>query len=283
MKKTNKKRKKKRLVPRIIALLLTVFILCAGYARYIEPSLIITHRDTIKTEVFDDPSGIRIALFADTHFSENYTPEDFEKAVKRINKSDPDIVFFLGDLVDDYENYTGDISQVIQQLSYIEAPLGKFAVYGNHDYGGNMEFEYPDIMQQSGFRLLLNEYVVLEDKNIGILGVDDILIGYGDPACASSMRSDLYNIVLCHEPDIVDDMLQYDIDLMLSGHTHGRQIDISLFDELILPPYGKNYIKGLYSFDNTRGTQLFVTSGLGTTKIAARFMTIPEVNILKVK
>lgn len=283
MKNTGKRKKKKKLFPRLIALFLTVFILCVGYAKYIEPYRITTDKETIQTQIFDDPSGITIALFADTHFSENYTPGDFSKAVKRINRADPDIVFFLGDLVDDYENYTGDIEAVINQLSSIEANIGKYAVYGNHDYGGKMEFEYPDIMSRSGFQLLVNQYSTLEDKGIGILGVDDVIIGYGDPSCASSLRSDLYNIVLCHEPDVIDQMLLYDIDLMLSGHTHGRQIDISLFDRFILPPFGQKYVDGLYSFDNTRQTQLFVTSGLGTTKIAARFMTPPEINIIKVK
>ena len=72
----------------------------------------------------------------------------------------------------------------------------------------------------------------------------------------------------------------YDIDMMFAGHTHGRQVDISYFDDHILPAYGKKYIKGLYTFDSHRGTQLYVTGGLGTTKLPLRLGTPPEVNII---
>ncbi len=283
--KTRKKykKKKKRRLPRFITLLIVLVLLTVGYARYIEPHRITTEKELIYTGIIDDSSGIKIALFADTHFSKYYTPEDFQKAVKKINQANPDIVFFLGDLVDDYENYDGDINKIIDELASIKANVGKFAVYGNHDYGGNMEFEYPGIMEAGGFQLLINEYQILEDKKIGILGVDDILIGYGDPYCAAGMRSDLYNIVICHEPDIIDEMLPYDIDMMFSGHTHGRQIGISLFDSYTLPAYGQKYIHRLYEMENARGSKLYVTSGLGTTKLPMRFATPPEVNFITIK
>ncbi|MBR5228228.1 MAG: metallophosphoesterase [Firmicutes bacterium] len=283
MTKRNKKRKKRKPLRKLIALLIILALLVTGYARHIEPHLISKEKQSFYTDYIDDSSGIRIALFADTHFSEHYTPEDFAKAVKKINQSDPDVIFFLGDLVDDYENYTGDIDEVIAQLASLEANIGKYAIYGNHDYGGQMQFEYPDIMEAGGFDLLVNEYVPLGDRNIGILGIDDIIIGYGNPDYAAQLRGDMFNIVLCHEPDLVDEMTQYNMDMMFAGHTHGRQINIKCFDDDILPAYGKNYIKGLYTFDTHRGTQLYVTSGLGTTKLPMRLASPPEIDIIDLK
>ena len=280
MKKRQKNKRKKRLLPHLIALLIIIALLTFGWARYVEPKLLTTEKENFYTYLVDDAAGIRIAIFADTHFSEHYTPDDFSKVVKKINKADPDVVFFLGDLVDDYENYAGDIAEVTDQLASIEANIGKYAVFGNHDYGGNMEFDFPDIMAAGGFTLLVNDYVALSDRNVGILGIDDMLLGYGDPDMASRLDPNMFNIVLCHEPDVVDDMLQYNIDMMFAGHTHGRQVDISYFDDDILPAYGKKYIKGLYTFDSHRGTQLYVTGGLGTTKLPLRLGTPPEVNII---
>jgi predicted MPP superfamily phosphohydrolase len=79
---------------------------------------------------------------------------------------------------------------------------------------------------------------------------------------------------------VIDDVLDYNVDLMISGHTHGRQINVKFFDDYILPPYGKKYISGLYDFDNERGSQLLVNCGIGMTKLPYRFMSPPELTII---
>ncbi|WP_324824472.1 metallophosphoesterase [Sinanaerobacter sp. ZZT-01] len=266
---------------RILVLCIMVSVLVYTYARYLEPKMLQTKDITIlSTQVQNQAENLTIVAFADTHFSEYYTCKDFQKVVTQINSLNPDLVFFLGDLIDNYDTYDDDTNEISKQLSSIEAKIGKLAIFGNHDYGGGSENYYETIMNDGGFHVLINEYYGLDDSGIGIIGIDDMLIGYGNSEIASYSRPDYFNLVLCHEPDVIDEILNYNVDLMLSGHTHGRQVDIPLFDSYILPPYGKKYPKGHYTFENERRTQLYVNSGLGTTKLPLRFLSPPEITHL---
>lgn len=287
----NKGRQRRRRHPfrKFLLLVIMAAFIITGYSRFIEPYLLTTSYDSLTSPYLTassletgDDTGIprlRIVLFADTHFSEYYTPENFAEVVSRINSQDPDIVFFAGDLVDDLDSYEGSLEEIGSSLAGIKARIGKYAVYGNHDYGGGMQFKYPEVMAAGGFDLLVNETVDLADINVCIMGIDDIVIGYGNAECASWLDAGRCNIVVCHEPDVFDEMSGCNIDLMLSGHTHGRQIDLSIFDDYILPAYGKKYVKGRYDFENERHTTLFVTSGIGMTKLPLRLASPPEVTV----
>lgn len=268
---------------RLILLFILIGVITYGYARYIEPYMVKTKEVKIESlYTVNNEKGLKVAVFADTHFSDYYTPKNFTKVINALEESKPDIVIFAGDLIDYYSEYTGDTTQISAALASIEAPHGKFAVFGNHDYGGGAEREYEEIMNAGGFKVLKNEYYPMDDLGISLIGIDDVLIGHGDPTIASYARPDYFNIVICHEPDLIDEVLEYNVDLMLSGHTHGRQINIPFFDDDILPPYGRKYVKGLYQFENHRKTQLYVTSGIGMTKKPYRFMSPPEVSMINI-
>lgn len=281
-----RRRRRRHPFRRLLLFLLLAAFIIVGYSRFVEPYILTTayaeYTAPRITCASADAGGepLKIAIFADTHFSDYYTPENFEDVISRINAAEPDVVFFLGDLVDDYNSYSGSLENIADGLARIEASIGKYAVYGNHDYGGGMQFHYPDIMEAGGFELLINQTAVLEELNICILGIDDMLIGYGDPAAAESLSPDSCNIVICHEPDVYDMIADCDTDLMLAGHTHGRQINLKIFDDLIQPALGKKYIKGSYSFGNARGSELYVTAGIGMTKLPMRFASPPEINII---
>lgn len=269
---------------RLVVLLLVVGALLFSYARYIEPKTLHTVDAPIYSSyVSPDAEHLQIVAFADTHFSEYYTCEDFQKVIREVNELNPDIILFLGDLIDNLNEYEGDTGEISDCLAQLNASIGKFAVFGNHDYGGGSERHYEGIMENGGFTVLKNQYFGLDEYGIAIIGIDDVLIGHGSPDIASYARPDYFNVVLCHEPDLADEVQEYNIDLMLAGHTHGRQVDLSIFDDYILPPYGKKYVKGDYSFDNSRSTQLYVTSGLGTTKLPVRFLSPPEITHLLLK
>jgi predicted MPP superfamily phosphohydrolase len=233
--------------------------------------------------VTDEAEGLKIAVFGDTHFSDYYTPGDFDKVLESIDEMKPDMVVFAGDLIDHYDIYSGDVSVISEKLSKIEAPYGKFAIFGNHDYGGGAENKYQSIMEAGGFTVLKNQYYAIDKLGISVIGIDDVLIGYGDPDIASWGRPDYFNIVLAHEPDLVDQVLTYNVDLMISGHTHGRQINLKFFDDYILPLYGKKYVSGQYGFNNDRGSQLYVNSGIGMTKLPYRFISPPELTCITLK
>ena len=259
-----------------------VLLIC--YARYIEPQMLQIKDVTISSSrVAGSAENLKIAVFGDTHFSDYYTTDDFDKVIGAIKKIKPDIVVFSGDLIDHLDIYTEDVSVISDKLSEIEAPRGKFAIFGNHDYGGGAENKYGSIMEAGGFTVLKNEYYAIDELGIALIGIDDVVIGYGEPSVASWGRPDYFNIVLAHEPDVIDEVLDYNVDLMISGHTHGRQINIKFFDQYILPSYGKKYISGLYRFSNERESQLYVNSGIGMTKLPYRFLSPPELTCITLK
>ena len=161
------------------------------------------------------------------HISVTIIPlHEFDKVLNAIEKMEPDIVVFSGDLIDHYNTYSKDVSIISEKLSEIQAPYGKYAIFGNHDYGGGAENQYESIMEAGGFTVLKNEYYAIKELDLAMIGIDDVLIGYGDPAIASWGRPDYFNIVLSHAPDVIDEVQDYNVDLMISGHTHGRQINL---------------------------------------------------------
>ncbi|MGI6730899.1 MAG: metallophosphoesterase [Anaerovoracaceae bacterium] len=268
---------------RFIIFLVIVSGLVFIYARYIEPQMLKVSEITIHSGyLYEESQGLTIAVFADTHFGDFYTIEDFTKVQNKLEEINPDIVIFAGDLIDHYDEYQEDVAKISEELSKIKAPLGKFAIFGNHDYGGGAEHEYENIMEAGGFTILQNEYFPLDELGMSIIGIDDVIIGYGNPKIASWARPDYFNIILTHAPDVADQILEYNGDLIISAHTHGRQVGLNFFDDKILPPYGKKYIKGLYELDNHRKATLYVNRGVGMTQLPLRFLSPPELTVITV-
>jgi len=270
-----------KLIKRFISLVLIIVIVLGAlfyYAYSIEPfHYKTTYLDVQSSYLNLDDRTLSVVFFADTHFGSYYSVGDFKEVVEKINALKPDFVFFGGDLIDNYDTYDGNTSEISSVLAEINASIGKYCVFGNHDYGGGAEFHYADIMETGGFSVIKNGYIAYDSYNLSIVGIDELLIGYGTASIASYCRPDFFNLVICHEPDLVDDLLVYNVDLMMSGHTHGRQINIDRLDDYILPPYGKKYIKGKFTFDNERRTELYVNSGIGMTKLPLRFGSPPEI------
>lgn len=264
----------------ILAVVLLVG-LTVSYARFIEP-----HRLTV-TEIEDMSDvvteSLTVAVFADTHFGFAYDTEDFQKVVDTVNENPPDLLLFAGDLIDNLNEYRGDTAEISEKLAQMKANIGKYAVFGNHDYGGGAEYQYEDIMNAGGFQVLVNEVVALKGNNLRLAGIDDLLIGYGDPSIVNHMDSGMYNLVLCHEPDIIDKILDSNTDYMVAGHTHGGQIRIPFYTQKFLPSYGEKYVKGKYALENRSQTTIYVNSGLGTTKIPARLGAVPELTYITIE
>lgn len=250
------------------------------YSRYIAPyDFSVNESNVSSSNISNSANNIKILQFSDTHLGFYYTQKQFEKVVEAIKKEKPDIIIFSGDLIDSLHDYTEDIDQLTALLSSLEAPYGKYCVFGNHDYGGGSENVYPDIMKAAGFVLLKNKNFQISNLKINIIGIDDVLIGYGDVESASKTIPGYFNMVISHEPDIADEVSNYAIDFMLSSHTHGRQINISMLDNFILPPYGKQYVEGWYEFKSISNMKLYVTRGIGVTQLPLRFNSKPELSV----
>lgn len=268
--------------------ILLFFVLSAivfyTYARLIEPSLLTVQYENISSNLLSDKSNIKIIQFSDTHISEFFDVDNLKKTVNKINNENPDIVVFTGDLLEQYNEYHNkdNIHEIWEALGKINAPLGKYAVYGNHDYGGGAERAYKQIMENSGFNLLINDKIKIYDYNINIIGLDDTIFGtFNKEVIASYLDEDCFNIILSHEPDVAEHFFEYNADLFLTGHSHGGQINLPFIN--YTPPLAQKYKRGLYDIDNYRQTKVYVNIGLGTSKIPMRFMAAPELTVFTLK
>ena len=133
-----------------------------------------------------------------------------------------------------YENYAAyhDNENLVSQLSQIQPRYGKFAIWGNRDYGGGAVRQYQQLMEASGFYLLQNEGVAVttdSGEQLLLAGLDDALLGEPDLQPVIAQYSpDNYpcSILMIHEPDLADQYAQDGFDLMLAGHSHGGQVDV---------------------------------------------------------
>ncbi|WP_339000869.1 metallophosphoesterase (plasmid) [Lactococcus garvieae] len=260
----------------IIFSFLIVLMFIPIYGRYIEPQLL----QTTYLRVGTGNPQLKVVQFSDVHLSQYYTEKDLKRAVDKINHQHPDVVVFTGDLFDNYAQYTGDVDHVIDLLSEIKGSIGKYAVWGNHDYGGGAARSYKTVMEEAGFHIFKNDGITLTlaDKKIFIGGLDDGLLGNPSIKNMLSYREEVdYSLVLAHEPDLADGLIDTCTQLVLSGHSHGEQVKLPI--NLFKHSLSSKYTGGLYYLNS--GTKLYVNRGLGTTHLPVRFGAIPEISVFE--
>lgn len=264
----------------LVFIFLTVLLLgVLGYAHYIEPNLLTVRSVTIDTQKAIKPC--KIVFFADTHFGSLYGEKHAEKIADKINGLNADIVIFGGDLFDNYVYDHGamDLEYLKAELGRIKAAAGKFAVWGNHDYGGGAVRIYEDFLESCGFALLNDESRLLTEYGIRVVGFDDYLMGWTDPSLYT-LESDSFNVIASHEPIIANFIQSGSDNLLLTGHTHGGQVSIPFLTSRLLPNGSGQFVKGLYSAEEigtAASLQMYTTSGIGMTRYPFRFLNVPEI------
>jgi uncharacterized protein len=255
------------------------------YAKELEPRMIKFQREVIQSKKIP-PSfhNFKIAQFSDTHIGFHYTINQLSELINKINASQPDIIVFTGDLVDK-PNEFDDYSSLQEMLKLLDAPYGKFWIYGNHDHGGYGTEIIKEVMENSDFQLLQNSHSVIEkevDRFI-LVGIDDVMLGKPNLNVALDyVNHDLFTILLAHEPDYADTATKYPIDVQLSGHSHGGQVRLPWIGDLYTPAFAEKYVQGKYMLNRDTFT-LFVNSGIGTTRLPYRFLCKPEIHIYTLK
>ena len=242
--------------------------------------------------------GLRIVQISDIHSGSFTNPEAVRRGVELINDQHPDVILFTGDLVNDraveMEPYIGIFSQ-------LKAPMGVFSTFGNHDYGDYAPFPTPEakaanlkrlaeIHAQMGWRLLMDEHVRLERNGdaIALLGVQNIsgkgrFHTYGNLQKAYDGAASLpFKILMSHDPSHWDAEVRTrypDIDLTLSGHTHGMQFGVEL------PGFKWSPVKWMYrqwADLYEAGTQkLYVNRGFGFIGYPGRVGILPEITVIE--
>jgi len=254
------------------------------YAREIEPTLLSITENTIQSsKIPTDFQNYKIIQFTDTHIGFHYSIEQLKELVSKINAENPDIILFTGDLVDVPHSFKWD-GELIETLSSLQAPDGKYWIYGNHDHGGFGTNKIKDVMSGSDFTLLQNSSVIIRkgDGRMNIAGLDDVMLGQPDlNKTFHGLDTDLFTILLVHEPDYADKVADYPADVQISGHSHGGQVRFPFIGHLYTPAFAEKYVKGEFQLDDN--FTLYVSKGIGTTRLPYRFLCKPELNVYTLK
>ncbi|USJ21390.1 metallophosphoesterase [Lactococcus formosensis] len=275
--RTSKKTKKKtkRILLSIISVFILLIIALPFYAWKVEPFLV--HVNHVELGKKNERTPLNVVQISDLQVSEYFETNRLDKVIEKVNAQNPDILLFTGDLFDNYSKYPEQMAPMIEKLKAFNANIGKYAVWGNHDYGGGAVRVYEDVMSAGGFVVLRNqgETLTLSDgRQVFLGGLDDSLLGNPSVSDTLAYRQNYdYAITMTHEPDVADGFIGTDTQLVLAGHSHGGQVWLPFFP--IKNVLAEKYTRGLYQLDAI--TQLYVNTGIGTTSIHARFGVIPEV------
>ena len=238
--------------------------------------------------------GYRIVQISDIHSgSFKDRPGIIKEMVKLVNEQQGDVVFFTGDLVNQRSK---ELDQFVDVLSQLHAPDGVYSILGNHDYGryfrwaqpGDEESNQEHLEKQQfnmGWKFLKNQHDILYRNNdsIAVIGVENDgnppFPQYADLPKASEGTEGMFRILLSHDPTHWrrEVLPTTDIDLMLSGHTHGAQFMLFGWSPAswIYDEWGGMYQEGLQG--------LYVNVGIGFVGLPFRFGAWPEITVITLR
>lgn len=253
------------------------------WAFWFEPASL--HNETYELAIPSwSPSctGLKVAILSDLHVGSPFNHLDHvNDIIDLTNNAQPDLILLAGDYVV-HEVPGGQFvspQESADHLARLSAPLGVYAVLGNHDWW----YDGPATM--AAFRQV--GIPVLEDTAIPIrsgtcqfwlAGISDFMEGaHNVPLALSQIPEDATVLAFTHNPDIFPEVPAR-VALTMAGHTHGGQVYLPLLGRLVVPSqYGERFAIGHLIED---GRHLFVTPGIGTSILPVRFLVPPEVSVL---
>jgi len=252
-------------------------------------------------EMPDAFKGLKIVQVSDIHTGSFDDHEAVAKGIQKVLDQKPDIIFFTGDLVN---NHSDEVDEKYQEIySRLKAPMGVYSTLGNHDYGDYVEWPTPEakvanldklkaIHASMGWKLMMNEHTVLERGNdkIALIGIENWSAKanfpkYGDMAKAYAglpEKNIPVKILLSHDPSHWDAQVRTDykdVQLTLSGHTHGMQFGVdSKWFKWSPVQYMYKEWAGLYK----EGSQyLYVNRGFGFLGYPGRLGVLAEITVIE--
>lgn len=265
--------KLKKITIAIIIIMLPFLLYSLMEPYFIETKEIVIESKDIPPE-FD---GKRIVFLTDIHQSSFFNEKRTEDLVYRVNELNPDLVLLGGDYVTDN---SPSVNSCFLKLSKLKSPLGIYGVLGNNDP--------PKLtiasMNNSNITNIENRGLWIKQGNSKILvgGIGDHI---RDPQNQATVLEDInekdFVVLVSHTPDYFPEVDKSQVDLMLSGHTHGGQITIfGLFAPVTHSKYGQKYISGVKKENNTN---LIISNGIGTIIAPLRFFAPPQIIVIKLK
>ena len=218
--------------------------------------------------------GLRIGMITDIHHSSVVPADDVNLAVMLLKEAAPDIVVMGGDYVSFFDRgYIGPVAELLAPLA--GAPQGSFAVLGNHDD----EKEMPAALTASGFTVLKDQRTSLtvRGERLDIAGIRFWTKTPGEIASVLKGTGGT-TMLLAHDPRRLVEAAALDVQLVLSGHTHGGQVIVPAFGAVA----GRKFpvLSGYATRDNT---SLFVSRGVGTVYVPIRVNCPPDVAVLTLR
>lgn len=242
--------------------------------------------------------GMRVIHISDIHSGSLDDKKAVEKGIRKIIDEKPDLILFTGDLVN---NEASEVDNLKSIFSMLQAPLGVYSILGNHDYGDYKQWKSKEdkienlnrlksTHAEMGWRLLLNEHVVIQkdEQSIALIGVENWsakgnFSKYGDLKKAYEGASDHpFKLLMSHDPSHWEAEVckaYNDIDLMLSGHTHGMQFGVEIPGFKWSPvQYMYKQWAGLYENNNQK---LYINRGFGFLGYPGRVGILPEITLIE--
>ena len=271
----------------------------ASYAVMVEPGfrLVVSSYDVILPDWGRRPP-MSICVIADVHAGEPWMPlSRVERIVATANALAPDLHVVLGDLPAHHRFVAARVPMpgVTEALGGLHAPLGCYAILGNHDWWDDLDTQRTGqgrpviqrLLARAGLSVLANTAVRLpHGAGVWLAGTDSAL-AFGPrrpgatnlPAVMAQLSDDAAPaILLAHEPDIFPDVPNR-ISLTLAGHTHGGQVRLLGHSPIVPSRYGNRYAYGLVQED---GRQMIVSGGLGCSIAPVRVGVPPELTMITV-
>jgi len=232
--------------------------------------------------------GLRIAQLSDLHAGSMFSERPMEEVVNLVLGQRPDLVAITGDFVNHDHR---EAPLILPALSRLVAPLGVYGVRGNHDHYAHVG-RVSELVREAGIDLLVNDArtLTIDGARLHLIGTDNTGLGqnFGDLSRAVSRtqpNGDDARLLLAHDPTFWDSHVRREaaeIDLMLSGHTHGGQFGFEVGPlRWSLARMAYTRWAGLYTERRDRGHHhLYVNRGIGTVGAPVRFGIRPEITIL---
>lgn len=283
-KKENKKEPKKEeqdktsKIKKVLTIIIIIISLILIYGSLVETKQFKIKEYKIDATVDKEFNGLKIVQLSDIHYGRTTNKKELEKIINKTNELKPDIIFFTGNLIDKNikpsDKRKKDLTNILKKL---ECTLYKYAVLGNEDL---VDDSYKEILINSNFKILENESTLLfynSNTPIEIIGLN--------PSETSpkyeivNQNKNIYKIVLTNEPDQIDKFINYNPNLVLAGHTLGNIINLPILKDILALDNAKKYNNDYYKINNT---ELFVSSGIGTSNVKFRLNNKPSINFYRI-
>lgn len=281
--------KKKHPIIKFIIIFILIIAAILLYSRFIATKGLVTKEYKItSSSIQDNFHGFKIVHISDVHYGRTTDKNDLNNMVKEVNLLKPDIVVLTGDLIDRDTKLDDALKgEISETLSSINANVGKYAISGNHDSNFS---EWESIINDSGFKNLNDTYeliyndgytpILLAGLSSNLNNQVDITERYNKILEYSNNENikELYKILLIHEPDYINNIDYSNFNLILAGHSHNGQVRLPFIGGIILPNGAKKYYKEHYKINNT---DLYISSGIGTSGISFRLFNKPSINFYR--